>query len=170
MRSEGRVRPGSRTVWAGLLVGLAFLLAGCQFLFPTRGNEEPLAATVRDGEVWFRWCGEYPTDTFNFIRVRYKSDETDAANGVIAAEGHGTSLLVPGQEFSTAVPPEGMTYSRSLPIPVSDAWTSIFVYTGASADHLDGIAGAIRASSLEALSDGQWLFTNGETVDEPCDV
>jgi hypothetical protein len=71
-----------------LVVGLSLLLTGCGIPFvPFAGNEDPLALTVRDGEVVFHWCG-FETDFYSYLLIEYAVWTPDREDG-LGAEGAG---------------------------------------------------------------------------------
>lgn len=86
---------------------------------------------LRDGVPWFHWCGEQ-TEEFGYILVEFSVYAKDRLDGT-AAEGDGRFRLIYGDEFSVTTPPQGVEYTHTEPVPVTDSDTRIFVNTGEAA-------------------------------------
>lgn len=151
-----------------MILLVALTVSGCGIPFvPIAANEDPIALTVVDQEVWFRWCGP-DTGTFGYLIVEYRIPELDRVASRVA-EGAGHFRLKEDMMFSTTMPPAGLSYTHSSSIPVVNQRTLIFVVTGRAEDDLGGgVWATFDSESLTDLSEGQWLYTTGEVSDEPC--
>lgn len=160
------IRGSSRGVLAAFSCAVAIgILAGCVPFVPTIPNDQPLALTVRDGEVWFQWCGP-TTDEYAFMSITFRSPPE--TNDETAAAGIGRYRFSDGLEFSTSVAPEGLTYSVSRGIPVTSGPLLIFVNPGNSSSDLASWWVSFETDSLADLSSGLWLQPSGSITKEPC--
>ncbi len=162
---SGRVRrriaaTGSAIVLAGMLTG-----CGVEYFFPSRPNEQPLSLTVRDGQVWFHWCGR--VEEGDYLRVTYARYAPSRTDGT-AAIGSGRFTLRHGDEFSAATAPAGVAFSESHPIELTPHRTMIFVLWT-----LDGGPGGdvqFDTPSLSGLRAGSWLYPDGSVHQAPCEM
>ncbi len=148
---------------------LAALLStsACVPFIPIAANEKPLALTVRDGEIWFHWCGEL-TERFGFLSVDYALWTPDRRDES-AAEGSGRFRLGPGTEFSVDTPPADLRFDVTSEIPITSDRMAVFVEAGQAPDNLGGLSVIFDSDQFNELEDGDsWLYPSGEISDEPC--
>ena len=122
--------------------------------------------SLRDGVPWFRWFGE-PTKEFGYILVEFSVYSNDRVDGT-AAEGEGRFRLNYGDEFSVTVPPEGVEYTNTEMVPVTNTDTSLFVNTGEAPGKLGGLSVIFEPGPLISLKPGEWLYPGGEISRESC--
>lgn len=154
-----------RMAAACVSVVVSLSLAGC---VPIAANEQPLAMTVQDDHVLFRWCGSESLTgghleiTYALIRGTEREDRT-------AAEGSGHFSLTSGDEFSEVTPPPDVTFSVARQVPFTNgARTLVFVFSGPDADSNDFQAMYEIDDEFSKLRDGYWMQPTGETSRAPC--
>lgn len=144
------------------------LVSGCSPLW-SAPNNDPLWVKLGDQNLEFVWCGE-TTRQYTYLQVRV--EKTDAElSGTSSFVAEGKFDLKSGQEFSILHPPEGTIWTQSGPAVSTNDVSAIFVYTGSSAENLDGLRVIYDLDRADPEPTGTaWLGANGRWLAEPCVV
>lgn len=152
----------------GGILGVALVIAvgttGCYAQAGVRWLG-PLAMTVREGDLWFHWCGTpQPSQDDLMISGRTGDGEFNVFHG------EGAFALERGDEFSPTSPP-GLVVPNEPPLtfPIDDSRTSLFI---GIEDENGGerTFRFVKSDGLASLAEGElWLSPFSETpTTEPC--
>ncbi len=155
-------RNGGRVMSRFATIAIAVLsLTSCA---PIAANNQPLAWTMVGDEAVFRWCGD-TSQRWNHILITYATFE-DGREDFTLAEGSGSFRLI-HDEFTSTVPPEGVTYAESSRIQAHSGRVMLFFSVGISSEQMSGPRVIYDIDDI-AKADGMWLHPDGKLTEQPC--